>query len=296
LIAQLLLYFRFEISCINSFHAQYYSTLLTLLHLFNCRVNKTQSSTKINKILNLEERRRTTIFVFEKDRKTFQFGRLLLRNVLSLYSSISPKRLQFTRNPYGKPKIANENSLLSFNISHTNHLICCAVVPKLPIGVDVERFRNIDNLIDIANYSFSPYEIRDILNAVSIQEKQKLFFAYWTLREAYLKGRGIGFSDSSEIFSFLRCGPNQKYLQLSINPSLIDSQYAWRFITYELNKYEHMMSIAVKCDYRHGMNILIHDVNIIKRQGELSFIYSKYPKIHFTEFLKMALDPNDWTA
>jgi len=39
LIAQLLLYFRFEISCINSFHAQYYSTLLTLLHLFNCRVN-----------------------------------------------------------------------------------------------------------------------------------------------------------------------------------------------------------------------------------------------------------------
>lgn len=45
--------------------------------------------------------------------------KILLRLVISKYINISPLKLLFTHNPYGKPYLPNNSSKVFFNFSHT---------------------------------------------------------------------------------------------------------------------------------------------------------------------------------
>lgn len=132
-------------------------------------------------------------------------ARALVRSTISRYVTqcqIDPQALKFRKNVFGKPELDFQNSSkhclppLQFNISHSSSLIACGVTMHSPIGIDVEeKTRKIKNdIIAFAKRFFSPKEI-EVLSAISDPESQRQeFIKLWTLKEAYVKALGRGFS------------------------------------------------------------------------------------------------------
>src|SRR5262245_651264 len=87
-----------------------------------------------------EELDRAGRFRFERLQRHFFAGRGFLRYVLAQYLSAQPQELRFTYNDYGKPSLADEQSL-QFNMSHSHEVALVAVVRDAAVGVDVERIR-----------------------------------------------------------------------------------------------------------------------------------------------------------
>ncbi|XP_068652209.1 uncharacterized protein [Aristolochia californica] len=131
-------------------------------------------------------------------------ARVLVRTTLARYtgSEVSPQSLKFRKNIFGKPEILWQLDkkwnppLLHFNISHTSSLIACGVTTIAQIGIDVEekQRKTKNNVAAFARRYFSPQET-EYLNTFSDPEKQREeFIKLWTLKEAYVKALGRGFS------------------------------------------------------------------------------------------------------
>lgn len=117
-------------------------------------------------------------------------------------SQVSPTSLKFRKNIYGKPEVDWQNHYdrnpppLHFNISHTSSLIACGVTLDSPIGIDVEEKQRTtkNNILSFARRYFSPHEVES-LSVISDPEIQRQeFLKLWTLKEAYVKALGRGFS------------------------------------------------------------------------------------------------------
>jgi 4'-phosphopantetheinyl transferase len=152
-----------------------------------------------------------------------------VRRVLSRYAPVGPKDWIFASNAYGRPEIANAGisvSDLSFNISHTQGLIVLGVTRGRELGVDVENIRAREVSIDIADRFFSPIEVA-ALAKVPLDLRQDRFFEYWTLKESYIKARGMGLSIPLDKFSF--GFPQDHAIEVSIDPELEDGSERWQF-------------------------------------------------------------------
>jgi 4'-phosphopantetheinyl transferase len=81
---------------------------------------------------------------------------------------------------------------LEFNCSKSVDVVICAVTRGIPVGVDIER---VDRRVPqgIAEATFAASE-KAALAALPQHEQGKRFYTYWTLKESYLKARGLGLS------------------------------------------------------------------------------------------------------
>lgn len=195
------------------------------------------------RMMSAGERARHQRFHFEKDRHQFLVSRALVRTMLSRYTRIRPADLRFSKNQYGRPEIMADGNLppVRFNLSHTDGLVVCAVVRKDDIGVDVEDMNRKGATVKIANRFFSPREVRD-LNKLPEPGRRARFFDYWTLKEAYIKARGMGLSIPLDQFSF-HVSENDRIL-VSFDPRLNDSPAQWRFWTFRPTD-RHKSALAV---------------------------------------------------
>lgn len=138
-------------------------------------------------------------------KKSALLARALVRTTIARYqinSQVSPTSLKFRKNIYGKPEVDWQNHYdqnpppLHFNISHTSSLIACGVTLDSPIGIDVEEKQRTtkNNILSFARRYFSPHEVES-LSVISDPEIQRQeFLKLWTLKEAYVKALGRGFS------------------------------------------------------------------------------------------------------
>jgi 4'-phosphopantetheinyl transferase len=180
-------------------------------------------------LLNDAEKAQHLKFHFERDRRRYFATRVLVRTVLSRYAPVRPERWIFAANAYGRPEIANAGmpiSDLSFNISHTNGLIVLGVTRGRQLGVDVENIRARGVSIEIADRFFSPIEVAALAEVAS-ELQQDRFFEYWTLKESYIKARGMGLSIPLDKFGFRF--PQDHAIELSIDPELQDCSERWQF-------------------------------------------------------------------
>ncbi|MGA9575862.1 MAG: 4'-phosphopantetheinyl transferase superfamily protein [Lysobacterales bacterium] len=141
---------------------------------------------------------------FTGHRHQYLLTRALVRSCLSQYYPVKPGEWQFSKNSYGKPQVSHPELKLttSFNLSHAKGLIVCAIAPGFDIGVDVEDTqRNTRAAFDSLASYFSEQEIRDLAALPKNKQKQR-FFDYWTLKEAYIKARGMGLALPLSKFSF----------------------------------------------------------------------------------------------
>lgn len=156
---------------------------------------------KLQKILSPDERQKASRFYFQKDRRRFIAAHACLRLLLASYLQIDASSLRFAYGAHGKPTLADESlrRKCSFNISHSHHLAILAFSRGQNMGVDVEFIRS--HLADeqIVKNFFAPEEVV-ALRSLPPRMQAKAFVSCWTRKEAYLKAKGEGLSDSMNRF------------------------------------------------------------------------------------------------
>lgn len=143
--------------------------------------------------LSTEERARHGRFQFERDRQAYLFAHGLVRRVLSRYQRVPEASWRFECNSYGKPFVAAPPSGLYFSLTHTVGMVACAISLHPEIGVDAERTDRVCEVLSLARQNFAPAEVRSIERG-SPEMLGDRFFTFWTLKEAYVKARGMGLS------------------------------------------------------------------------------------------------------
>ena len=163
------------------------------IHVWTARlVDDPRVTAALLPLLSREERARAAEFAFEHDRIRFIQAHGSVRQILSEYAKAGAAALTFARNRNGKPCLAPQASgpQLQFSLSHSGD--CCMVAVRLdqPIGIDVEKIRDLPRAIDIAQTYFAPAESR-ALNGLQGTARREAFFALWTHKEATVKALGI---------------------------------------------------------------------------------------------------------
>ncbi|MER9726613.1 MULTISPECIES: 4'-phosphopantetheinyl transferase superfamily protein [unclassified Mesorhizobium] len=180
-------------------------------------------------VLTEDERGQESRFHFSYHRRRYLVTRAAVRSVLSRYVHVEPQDWRFRKNAFGRPSIANlPNGVpdIDFNISHTKGLIVVGIVGGKFFGVDVENVRLGSSLLDIADQFFSPEEVV-ALAAEPCSQQHGRFFEYWTLKEAYIKARGLGLAIPLHLFSF-HFGPTNT-ITMSAREELEDAPTRWKF-------------------------------------------------------------------
>ena len=156
---------------------------------------------QLKQTLSSEELFRAGKFHFDKDRHHFMVARGVLRTLLSRYLQMQPARLQFAYNANGKPSLDMplHEKTLHFNLSHSHNQALLVFSYAGSVGVDIEYMRPDVAFEQVARVSFSPRE-QALLLALPLEERQSAFYACWTCKEAYIKGRGTGLSLEPNLF------------------------------------------------------------------------------------------------
>jgi 4'-phosphopantetheinyl transferase len=208
------------------------TSLETEAHLWIARppeIRDTALLAAYDALLTDEERDKVGRFRFEKDRHTSLVTRALVRAVLSSYVDVPPSAWRFVSNEYGRPEIREprEARFLRFNLSHTTGLVVCLVGREREVGVDVEDRSRGGGLLEIADRFFSPLEVR-ALRKLPPEQQMDRFFLYWTLKESYIKARGMGLALPLSAFSFELDSPGSG-VRVRFDPSLADDPERWHF-------------------------------------------------------------------
>jgi 4'-phosphopantetheinyl transferase len=89
---------------------------------------------------------------------------------------------------------------------------------------------------------FSPQEVQD-LRALPDEEQQMVFFDYWTLKESYIKARGLGLALPLRHFTFVRRPGLSPAICFA--PELHDDPSSWQFAQFWATR-DHRMAVAVR--------------------------------------------------
>lgn len=180
-------------------------------------------------LLSPDERKKRDRFRFPKDQHQCLVTRALTRTVLSRYVDVPPEAWQFVTNDYGRPEISTPRfaSWLKFNLSHTNGLVVMLVARDREIGVDVENRKRNGELLAVADRYFSPLEVK-ALHALPLEEQLERFFMVWTLKESYIKARGMGLSIPLAQFAF-ELDRRDSNIAIRFDPRLGDDPASWQF-------------------------------------------------------------------
>jgi 4'-phosphopantetheinyl transferase len=209
-------------------------------------------------LLTADERAKVARYRFEKDRHTSLVTRALVRTVLSRYAAVPPGVWRFVANQYGRPEIAEprEARALRFNLSHTEGLVVCLVSRDREVGVDVEDRARGGDLLDVADRFFSPFEVK-ALRAVPPEAQMDRFFLYWTLKESYIKARGMGLALSLSAFSFDLDSPGSG-VRVLFDPSLEDDPARWQFTAMSYGR-RHAIAAGVERSREFDVRIVLRE-------------------------------------
>jgi 4'-phosphopantetheinyl transferase len=197
-------------------------------------------------LLTTDELDRCDRFVHEADRVRFLLARALVRTMLSEYVAVAPREWRFRIEAYGRPEVAElprGAPDLRFNLSHTPGLVACAVTVGRDVGLDVE---NVNRALtaQLPERFFSAQEVAD-LRALPTDEQHRVFFDYWTLKESYIKARGLGLALPLRQFTFLRRPGLTPAIRFA--PELHDDPASWQFAQFWPTR-DHRMAVAVRRD------------------------------------------------
>lgn len=168
------------------------------------------------KLLTPDERQRAQRYVRKESQQQFVVARGILRQILALYTKLSPAALTLTSNRYGRPSLPSDlnPAQLNFNLSHSGNLVLYAFSRGRAVGIDIETVRKEIATLAIAENFFSPDEVT-ALKAVSEDMHTVAFFNCWTRKEAFIKALGEGLSHPLQNFS-VSLAPHEEAALLSV--------------------------------------------------------------------------------
>lgn len=194
-------------------------------------------------LLDEGERARHARFRFERNRDEFLVAHALVRTALSRHDPRPPAAWRFEVGSHGRPEPLDAGDL-RFNLTHTDGLAAVAITRGRDVGVDAERVaREVEP--ELAERHFAPAELA-ALRGLTGPAWRARFFDLWTLKESYIKGRGLGLALDLRRFAFRLAPPAPP--EVDIDPALEDRGDAWTFWLLDAGP-EHRVAVAAR---HHG--------------------------------------------
>lgn len=200
-------------------------------------------------LLSVDERTRWQAFKFDRHRREYLATHALARTALSHYYPLAPEAWRFQLNTYGKPTTDPECGL-RFNLSNSLNLAVCLIADRTEVGVDVEPFESAGEIAKLAPEVFSPQEFAQ-LEPLPESEKLQRALSLWTLKESYIKGRGMGLALPLKKFSFLF--DTEGRIRLELEPCLDDQPERWQFC--QLDHAGHRVALMAEQSTSPGLEI-----------------------------------------
>ena len=208
-------------------------------------------------LITNDERDKVDRFRFARDRQTALIARVLVRTTLSRYCDVPPDGWRFWITAHGRPEIESPSSTLRFNLSHTHGLIVCLVTLDREVGVDVECLDRANRWLDLAERFFAPREAA-ALRRLEASDRPTRFLEYWTLKESYVKARGLGLTIPLNGFSFDLPASAPGHLRIRFTPAVDDNDARWQF-TLERFGGNHLVATAVEREGSEPVRITLHE-------------------------------------
>jgi len=199
--------------------------------------------TRLGSILTAEERAKQRRFIRPSDRLLQLVARALVRTLLSSYAGVPPRAWCFDAGPHGKPYLVGPEAgrRLAFNLSHTRGLVAAAFTTGAEVGVDVEGMDRRTATMEVARRFFARAEVAALERAPA-NDREGMFYTFWTLKESYLKVRGLGLSVPLGAFAFdLTAEPPG----ISFEPPIDDRPERWQFARWTPGP-RHQLALAVE--------------------------------------------------
>ncbi len=159
-------------------------------------------------------------------RREYLGTRALARTALARYSGQPAERLRFGTDRLGRPEMTSPVMPgLFFSLAKTRELAVGLFTFDHDVGVDVELVAPIE-AVEMAGHFFSREEFAG-LSRLEEDARLSRFYELWTLREAYLKARGIGLTLPLDQLVF-RPTPSGG-AQAEFGPAIRDDPARWQF-------------------------------------------------------------------
>ena len=130
---------------------------------------------------------------------------------------------------FGKPSIKNVDKF-KYNISHSGIWVVIAI-SSYEIGVDIEEISNRREILSNLELLFSKREI-EYLRLKSKQNMMERFAQFWTVKESYLKHKGVGLFRELDSFSVIDSGED-RFIKGVISKRVFDNYYLSVFSEHE---------------------------------------------------------------
>lgn len=193
-------------------------------------------------LLTPAERARGARFIPAESRHRHLVTRALVRCTLSRYADVAPDGWRFIENAWGRPAIdpACDALGLRFNLSHADGLIACLVARDVEVGIDVEDTGRRADYLGVGRRYFSRGEAT-ALEAATGDARAERFYQLWTLKESYIKARGIGLALPLAAFTFDLRGERPT---IAFEPPIEDNPAGWQFSQFRIGR--HAVATAVR--------------------------------------------------
>ncbi len=195
-------------------------------------------------LLSDEELARAARFRFDHSRRESIATRALARTALSHSHPLPAKAWHYVLNAHGKPSVDSDvasGAGISFNMSNAPGLVVCLVADDAEVGVDVEPLSRAEQILRVAPEVFSVVE-RAQLELLNGAEKLDRSVSLWTLKESYIKARGMGLAIPLDKFWFVFGGAEG--VRLEVDESLNDQAERWQFCL--LNHAGHRIAVMTE--------------------------------------------------
>jgi phosphopantetheinyl transferase len=175
-------------------------------------------------LLDVQETDHLARLRHHEDRRSYLAAHAGARLILGHAVGRPPNDLQFGAAENGKPVLLGDPQEIDFSLSHARGAVAVAAA-RMPIGVDVEPFHEVDHLDSMIELVLAAEE-QAVMRKASKASRSRMFLRYWTLKEALLKAAGLGFAvPPNEVI--VDAGPTPTVLSV---PPALGSVAEWHLI------------------------------------------------------------------
>jgi 4'-phosphopantetheinyl transferase len=166
---------------------------------------------------------------------------------------------KFQVSEYGKPELEppHGDPPLRFNLSHTNGLAACALARGHAVGIDVEEINRRVEFEAVTKMAFVSKELH-FLNMTVPNVRPDVFFRFWSLKEAIVKGIGRGLFLSMRDFAF-ELDPVS--LKIAANVGEDDADWQVHELVPTAN---HRLALAAKRTPKTNLAVISEDILITR--------------------------------
>ncbi|CRL06426.1 CLUMA_CG019635, isoform A [Clunio marinus] len=174
-------------------------------------------------LIQPEEKKRLSKFMFQEDFKASLCGRLLMRYFVRNAMSINNHQFKLGRDLKQKPYLKEincatnwEEKIIEFNVSHQGSLACLAgyvsdkteINTSTKLGVDVMKIeysggKSLSEFFRLMTRNFSDNEWKQIKTFDTNIGKLEAFMRNWCLKESYVKATGTGLTEDLRKLNFI---------------------------------------------------------------------------------------------